>query len=87
MSSSLDTVRRFCVQVIVGAVLFAVVMGAAVLIFFGVEWAEGLGIPVTVLFVAKGLEQILIYMDAFCFVVFMAAEVYIFIREVWRGLK
>jgi hypothetical protein len=78
---------RFVIQIIVGALLFAGVAGVAYLLSLGTPWLEQHGAPEHILFGARAATELLWGLDLLCFVVYICAETFKLLREIWRDLR
>ena len=78
----------FCLQVLVGAILFAIVASAALALAFLVSWIETWEVAPT--WLVSGLhwvEWAIFWADVFSFGLFLIAEVLKLARGLWRDWK
>lgn len=88
MPDRLKPVFDFAVQVIIGAILFAVVFGVAVGLAAFVHWVEGTGFaPHWVIATAEYAEKLLYGADLFGFVLFLLKETLTLVRSFWLELR
>ena len=80
-------VGRFVLQIVVGALLFAVVAGVAYLLSLGTKWLEAQGAPEHVVFGARAITELLFGLDVLCFVVYVLGETVKLLRAIWLDVK
>jgi hypothetical protein len=76
-----DFVLRFVVRIVGAAVLFAVVAAVAYVLWLGTEWLHING-PQYLYIGSAAVTGLLFALDIICFLVFVIAEAYKFIREI-----
>jgi hypothetical protein len=86
MRETFELVGRFVVQMIVAAVLFAVVAGVAFLLWAFTEWLKQKGVPDHIYVGSWVVAELLFWLDVLCFVLFAIAEAYKLLREIWRNM-
>ena len=86
MQKSLELVGRFVVQMIVAAVLFAIVASVATLLWSFTEWLKQRGVPDHIYGGSWIVAELLFWLDVLCFVLFVLAETFKLLRQMWRDI-
>jgi hypothetical protein len=87
VGKTLVVIGHFVFQVVVGAILFGLIAGVAILIWKATHWAEDLGAPYEVLMGFHVVEILLFLADMVCFVFFIFVEVWKLLKEMAAGLN
>jgi hypothetical protein len=82
MSSLVKLIVHFVIHILVAAVLFGVLTFAAYCLWWFTEWLKSIGAPYEIWIVSYVVSELVFWLDALCFVVFVSAEVYKLIREI-----
>lgn len=83
----LKPVTDFAIQVVIGAIAFALILLVAVGLAWLVQQIEGWGVaPVWMIEGLHWLEWTLFWVDAVCFVLFLMSEVIKLVMGLWREL-
>lgn len=80
--TALSPVRRMAIHTFVGALLFALIGGAAVSLHHAIVFIEHSGVPPVVIFTLHYVELLLFASDILTFVVFILLETYLFLRAI-----
>jgi hypothetical protein len=81
---NLRLVAAFAFHVIAGAVLFALIGGAATLLNIYTHLLERAGMSALILQAVHLTEYVLFAADLVCFLIYVAREVYLLLREILR---
>jgi hypothetical protein len=87
MRETLELVGRFVVQMIVAAVLFAIVAGVAYLLWLFTQWLRQHGVPDHIYLGSLVVAELLFWLDVLCFVGFVVAEAYKLLRDIWHNIR
>jgi hypothetical protein len=87
MFDSISLVARFVVQMIVAAVLFAIVAGVAYLLWLGTQWLQKQGVPDHIYLASWAVTELLWGLDVLCFVVFAFGETWKLLREIVHSVR
>jgi hypothetical protein len=82
----MNIVIRFVLQMIIGAILFAIVAGVAYLLWLGTEWLRQKGVPDHFYLAAWACTELLFWLDVLCFVVFVVGEAIKLVRDIIRDI-
>jgi len=86
MPETLKVIGHFIFQVVIGALLFAIIAGVATLISLGAHWIEGLGAPYFIVVGCHVVEFLLFLGDMICFIFFIFVEVWKLLKEIAASL-
>ena len=78
----LKLAARFVLHTVVGALLFSMVGGVAVLLNYAVNLIQGSGVSPYMILAVQALEFFLFAVDFICLVVFVIKEAWILVREI-----
>ena len=73
-------------QMIIGSTLFAIVAGAAYVLWLGTVWLEAQKVPYHLLFGAEAVAYLLFGLDVLCFVVYSLGETFKLLRDIIRDI-
>jgi len=86
MRETFELVGRFLVQVVVASFLFAAIALIAYLLWLFTESLRQHGAPEHIYLGSLFVSELIFGLDVLCFVLFVLAETFKLIREIWREL-
>lgn len=87
MTDRLKVLIHFLIHMVVAAVLFGAVALVALAVYFFTEWMRSIGAPYEIWIVCYAVSELIFWLDVLCFVVFVLAEVWLLLREIWQGVR
>lgn len=87
VSPTLKLLFHFVFHILVGTILFGVVAGAAIGLWFVTDLMQVYGVPYEIWIVCYFVTELLFWLDVLCLVFFVVVEVWKLLREIWQSLK
>lgn len=87
LSPTAKLIFRFLIHIFVGAFLFAVVAGAATVLWYAVDVMREHGVPTLICTICEWVSELLFFLDVVCLLFLMGVEVWRLLRDVWGTLR
>ena len=87
MADSLKLVGHFVLHIVIATFLFGVVTLAAVGLWEFTEWLKEIGAPYEIWIVSHGVAELVFWLDALCFVLYVITEAWKLVREIIDGVR
>jgi len=86
MPENIKLLFHFVIHMLLASVLFAAVTSFAFGLWWFTEWLKSLGAPYPLWIVCYGISELVFWLDALCFLVYVGVEAYNLIREIFDGI-